>query len=263
MADIKWIKIVTDIFDNRKIRQIEKLPDADAILIIWFKLLCLAGDINENGLIIMTKDIPYTDEMLSVEFNKPIAVIRMALEIFQRFEMIEIINNIYCVSNWDKYQNIDGLEKIREQNRKRVAQYRERQKKLVSNQCNVTSNVTVTECNAIDKDIDKEKDIIEQEKKKYADYVSLKDSEYEKLVKRFGERFTKECITVLDNYKGAKKGRTYESDYRAILSWVVKRVEGDGLKPQPTKTEEYLEVDTENLSGEEYTNLIKGAKNVR
>lgn len=152
MADVKWIKIVTDIFDNRKIKQIERLPEADSIIVIWFKLLCLAGDINENGLIIITKDIPYTDEMLANEFNKPITIVRLALDVFQQFGMIEIINNIYCVSNWEKYQNIDSLEKIREQTRKRVAEHRKKQKLLALQDSNVTCNVTVTQSNATDKE---------------------------------------------------------------------------------------------------------------
>ena len=167
MADVKWIKIVTNIFDNRKIRQIEKLPDADSIIIIWFKILCLAGELNENGLITLTKDVPYTDEMLANEFGKELSVVRMALRIFEQFDMIEVINDIYCVSNWEKYQNTDGLEKIREQTRKRVAEHRKRQKLLISESSNVTCNVTLTQCNATDKEIDKEKDIdIYKEKNK-------------------------------------------------------------------------------------------------
>ena len=51
----------------------------------------------------------------------------------------------------------------------------------------------------------------------------MTEPEYDKLVSQFGEQFTLACIEELDNYKGAK-GRTYKSDYRAILSWVVDRV---------------------------------------
>ena len=168
MSEVKWIKIVTDIFDNRKIKQIEKLPEADAIIIIWFKLLCLAGELNENGLIMITKDVPYTDEMLANAFGKPINIIRLALEVFQKFRMIEIVNNMYCVSNWEKYQNIEGLDKIREQTRKRVAKHREKQKLLTLEDGNATSNVTVTQGNAIeeDKDIDKEKEKKEKKENK-------------------------------------------------------------------------------------------------
>lgn len=161
MADVKWIKIVTDIFGNRKIKQIESMPDADAILVIWFKLLCLAGNVNEGGLITITKDIPYTDEMLSTEFHRPLATIRLALSVFERYGMIEIIDNILCVSNWEKYQNFDTLDKIREQTRLRNLAYRERQR-LQLPQC-VTRHVTsrVTQCDATDKeeegDIEKER----------------------------------------------------------------------------------------------------------
>ena len=64
MNEVRWIKLAADIFDNRKIRQIEALPDGDAIIVIWLKLLCLAGTINDGGLIYFTREIPYTEEHL-------------------------------------------------------------------------------------------------------------------------------------------------------------------------------------------------------
>lgn len=51
MADVKWIKITTDIFDDEKILLIESLPDSDSIIVIWFKLLCLAGKMNNSGVL--------------------------------------------------------------------------------------------------------------------------------------------------------------------------------------------------------------------
>lgn len=153
-SDVKWIKIVTDIFDNRKIRQIESLPDGDAIIVIWMKLLCLAGDTNDHGMIYFTQDIPYTEQMLSNLFNRPLATIQFALKMFEQFEMITIVDNILQISNWEKYQNIEGLDRIREQTRKRVERHRER-KKL---NCNATCNVTVTQGNATEEEIDIEED---------------------------------------------------------------------------------------------------------
>lgn len=186
MAEIRWIKIMTDIFDNRKIRQIEKMPDADAILVIWLKILCLAGSLNADGFITFTNDIPYTDEMLANEFGRPIQTVRMALTIFQQFGMLELHQDIYRVSNWQKYQNIEGMDKIREQTRLRVANYRENQKALKapappdpepdpehetpsqsdSNECNVTCNATVTVSNATEKNKNKRR--IERENNKGA-----------------------------------------------------------------------------------------------
>ena len=154
MAEVKWIKLSTDIFNNRKIRQIEKMPDGDALVVIWLKILTLAGVVNDGGMIYFTKDIPYTDQLLATEFNRPIATIQMALNVFEQFGMIEITDNIICVSNWEKYQSADKLEEIRAQNRIRQANFRERQKALP---CNVTDNVTVTQSNATDIDIEEDK----------------------------------------------------------------------------------------------------------
>ena len=64
MADVKWIKIVTDIFDDEKILLIEQMPEADTIIVLWFKLLCLAGKANSNGLMMLNDKIAYTDASL-------------------------------------------------------------------------------------------------------------------------------------------------------------------------------------------------------
>lgn len=169
MADIKWIKITTDIFDNRKMKQIENMPDGDTILVIWLKLLTLAGNVNEDGYIYLTKDVPYNDQLLATQFNRPLATIQLALSVFEKFNMIEIVDDIIRVSNWEKYQNIEGMERIRQQTRKRVAKHRA----IKRLECNVTSNVTVTQCNATDKeeDIDKEKkEILKKESDDILDF---------------------------------------------------------------------------------------------
>ena len=78
-SEIKWIKIVTDIFDDEKILLIEAMPDADTIIVIWFKLLCLAGRLNSNGILILNERIAYTDEMLSHIFRRPINTVRLEI----------------------------------------------------------------------------------------------------------------------------------------------------------------------------------------
>ena len=57
----------------------------------------------------------------------------------------------------------------------------------------------------------------------YAEYVTMTDKEHEKLLADFGEDATGKMIAVLDNYKGSS-GKSYKSDYRAILVWVVDEV---------------------------------------
>ena len=164
MADVKWIKIVTDIFDNRKIKIIRKMPEGNAIVVTWFQILCLAGETNDNGLVYITKDIPYTEETLSNSFDTPLPIIKLALDTFIKLGMICTFNDFMCVSNWEKYQNTDGLEKIREQGR--IRKQRQREKQTLINPMSRDSHVTVTghvtQCHAteqdkeIDKDIEKE-----------------------------------------------------------------------------------------------------------
>lgn len=156
MADVKWIKITTDMFDNRKIKHLRKMPEGNNIVLIWVMLLTMAGRCNASGMIFLTENIPYTTKMLADELDFDENTIILALRVLSEFGMIVFDEKNFSISNWQEHQNIDGMEKIKEQNRKRVAKYREKQKLLA---CNVTSNVTVTESNAIDIDIDKEIDI--------------------------------------------------------------------------------------------------------
>lgn len=162
MSEIKWIKITTDIFDDEKICLIDALPDPDAILVIWFKILTLAGKHNSNGLLMMTDKVHYTDEMLATIFRRPLNTVRMALGVFEQFGMVEIIDGVITLPNWEKHQNIDGMEKIKEQTRNRVARHREKQKNLALG--NVTGNVTVTHGNALEED--KNKNRLDKDKKR-------------------------------------------------------------------------------------------------
>lgn len=165
MSEIKWIKITTDIFDDEKMCLIDALPDRDAIIVIWIKLITLAGKLNRKGVLAISKNIIYTDETLAQTFHRPLNTVRMALEVFEKFGMVEKIDGVIVLPNWEKHQNIDGMEKIKEQNRNRAARHRQKQKLLAqNNESNVTdnvmNNVTVTLGNAIDKELDKDKEII-------------------------------------------------------------------------------------------------------
>ena len=154
--EVKWIKICTDIFDDEKIALIDSMPDSDSILVIWFKLLCMAGKQNNGGVFMLNNKIAYNDEMLATIFRRPLNVVRLALSTFEKFGMVEIVDNVYTIPNWNKHQNLDKLEHEKEKTRKRVSDYRQKQKLLAQskddeNICNGYSNVTVTECNATDK----------------------------------------------------------------------------------------------------------------
>lgn len=156
MTEVKWIKLSVNMFEDEKIRLIESLPEADTILIIWIKLLAQAGKTNASGYIFLNEHIPYTDEMLAQIFIRPIGTVRLALKTFEQFGMIEISDDHFIsITNWEKHQNIEGLEKIRMDTKKRVQRHREKQKKLIgNNEC----NVTVTSGNETEEEEEIEKD---------------------------------------------------------------------------------------------------------
>jgi predicted phage replisome organizer len=260
MGEVKWIKLAADIFDNRKIRQIESLPDGDAIVVIWLKLLCLAGNINDSGLVYFTKEIPYTEEMMATQFNRPLPTIKLALQVFEQFGMIKTEDDLLKIANWEKYQNLEGLEKIREQNRIRKQNQRERERlesKSVTD--SVTGHVTVTQCHAIDKDIDidididkeKEREGEEEEKKKleqssstraqdirhkYGEYknVLLSDKDFEKLREEFPADW-QQRIESLSAYI-ASTGKTYKNHLATIRNWARRDQERGQIASKPTGT---------------------------
>jgi len=157
---VKWIKIVTDIFDDDKIKIIESLPEGYALIVCWFKVLCLAGKSNVYGMLMLNDRIAYTDEMLAAIFRMPINTVRYALDTFERMEMIERTDvGAVAVVNWEKHQNTKTLDDMRQKGRERVRRFRERQKQALlesgsqgDTECNVTgnvnANVTGNGCNA-------------------------------------------------------------------------------------------------------------------
>ncbi len=163
MAEIKWIKITTDIFDDDKILLIESLPDADSIIVIWFKLLCLAGKQNNSGVFLLNDRIPYTDKMLATIFRRKETTVHLALETFENFGMIEVVDGVITIPNWGKHQNLDAIEKKTEYMRGYMRNYREKQKQIAasssSDACktNSKSNVSRADKNRLDKS--KEEDI--------------------------------------------------------------------------------------------------------
>lgn len=158
MADVKWIKILTDIFDDEKILMIEAMPECDTIIVIWFKLLCLAGKQNNDGVFMMGR-IPYTDEMFSAIFRRPLNVVRLALNTFEEFGMIEIIRDTVTIPNWKKHQTLDAYEKKKERDRIYQAERRAAQRALVEKSSDTSSDVAfLEEERDLEEDKEEEKD---------------------------------------------------------------------------------------------------------
>lgn len=214
MAEVKWIKILVDIFDDEAIKLIEQMPDGDTLLVIWFKLLAKAGKTNDGGLVYLKENIPYTDEILATVFNKPIATIRLAMQTFKNLGMVELTNeHQILITNWEKHQNIEGMEQIRTYNRLAKQKQRAKEKELKLLQCqgqnknvndmSLTSQENkidilqnVNDCHETDIEVDKDKELntttitttasekTENEHNFYGEYcnVGLTKAQYGKLL---------------------------------------------------------------------------------
>lgn len=142
MANLQWLKLSTDFFDNNKIKLLESEKDGDTIIRVWIQLLITAMKCNYQGRLSLTEDKPMTVDEFSKIMGKSRKKITKCLEKFEELKMIIIEDNFYKIKKWSKYQSADKLEEIRLQNCLRQQKYREKMKSEKEK-----SNVTVTQRN--------------------------------------------------------------------------------------------------------------------
>jgi predicted phage replisome organizer len=229
MGDVKWIKIAVDIFDDDKILLIEQMPEGYAIIVAWFKLLSLAGKKNNSGVFVINDKIPYTDEMFSTIFRMPLQVVRLALTTFERFGMVEIINDAVTIPKWGKHQSLDKIEKQTEY----MAKYREKQRLLASGsktnsktncktncKTNSNTNVSGTELE-LDKELEKKKSsgAAAPDHTKYGVYgwVRLTEDEHTRLLADLGEAELKRCIDYVDESAQKNGNKNKWKDWNLVI----------------------------------------------
>ena len=155
MADVKWVKLTTDMFDNRKIRHLRRLPEGNNIVLIWVMLLTMAGRCNSGGMIFLTENIPYTPKMLADELDFEENTVLLAIDALTKLDMIVTDNGVFTIAGWEEYQNTDRLAEIREYNR--LAQQKSRAKKKLLQDVNDMS-MTSQRCHDTEEEEEKDKE---------------------------------------------------------------------------------------------------------
>lgn len=131
MAEVQWIKITVNMFDNRKIKHLRRLPDGDSIVLIWVMLLTMAGRCNAGGMIFLTENIPYTPKMLANELDFEESTVQLALKALEELDMVSTTDTGFLlIDGWEEHQNTAGMEKIRESKRLAQARWRAKKKEL-------------------------------------------------------------------------------------------------------------------------------------
>ena len=242
MADVKWIKLTTDMFDNRQIKHLRRLPDGNNIVLLWVMLLTMAGRCNAGGMIFLTENIPYTTKMLADELGFEENTVILGIEALGQLNMVVTNNGHFTIAGWEKYQNTDRLAELREKDRDRQRLKRAKNRALLGTSTDSPRTVhgqsTDSPDTDIDKDIelDKEKELSNTtptapKKHKYGEHnnVLLTDEEYTKLQDRFPSNYEDKINALSEGL--ALKGYKYKSHYLAILKWA----KNDEQKaPQPT-----------------------------
>ena len=132
----------------------------------------MAGQINDGGLVYITPDIGYSTESLAAEMQRPVSMVQLAMDCFVRFGMVEVDERgILFLTGWETYQNVDGLERIREQNR--VRQKRRYDKKKALKEAHVSSHVSITQSHAPEE----EKEIEREEEKEIHSIIHSREVE--------------------------------------------------------------------------------------
>lgn len=251
MADVKWIKIITDIFDDEKILLIEGLPDKDSIIVIWFKLLCLAGKQNNNGVFIMNDKIAYTDEMLSTIFRRPINTVRLAITTFEQYGMIEVIDGVITIPNWGKHQTLDKIEKKNEYQKEYMREYREKQKQIAcktNSNTNSKTNVSLLEEELeLDKELDKD---IKDNRAKSTRFVPPTLEEVQDYCLERNNKVDVERFIDFYTSKGWMVGKSKMKDWKAcVRTWERSNSTSTQQTQKPVK-KSAMEMVLESLKGE-------------
>ena len=254
MADVKWVKLTTDMFDNRKVKHLRKLPEGNNIVLIWVMLLTMAGRCNAGGMIFLTENIPYTPKMLADELDFEENTVMLALQALENLDMIVTDNGFFSIAGWEEYQNIEGMDKIREQNRLRQKKWYDKNKVLEAP--NVKPNVSITQPNATD--IDKEKELDKEKRKKDNTYTDILSSiandelkelylEYIKMRKMIKSPMTDRALTMLINKVNELEPNSLDNQKKLLETAIMNNWKSvyplkDAPKQdkQPSKQEEEL-----------------------
>lgn len=228
MAEVKWIKLDVSIPDNKKIKRIRKMPDGNNIVLFWVFLLSRAGESNQKGGLFFTENVPYTEDDLAADFDFSTEFVRFAIMTLEKYKMIELYDDIIFIRNWDEYQQMDKLEKIKEQNRIRQAKYKEKQQLLANS--NVTVTLPVTQGNATDIEIDLELDIDKENNISASSNKNSIESDFNKLWELYPNKKGKK--DAFNHYKRAiKNGATNKQIQDGIVNYKNDLAKNDWMKP--------------------------------
>ena len=128
MGELRWIKVATDLFENRKIRYLLRQPDGEKMVLMWIRLLCFAGRINDRGRVYFTEELPLDAATLADDAGCPQPFAARVLDELARLSMTDTDGGVLHIRNWGEFQEAENLEQIRKNRARRNARYYQHRK---------------------------------------------------------------------------------------------------------------------------------------
>lgn len=170
MYEIQWFKVESNIFSNRKIQIVLKLPEGDTYFRVWMQLIALAVECNNKGRLEIGENNPMTIQNFSKIMGKSNKKIKKILEKFLELEMLVKEGETFLIKNWDKYQSIEKYEKYQKQGRERQRRYRDKHKGEIEKSNGIQTLSNAEEKNTKDLENNKEENIREENENGFREY---------------------------------------------------------------------------------------------
>ena len=134
MNEVFWVRLFCAGFEDPRWLAIEQLPDADAVQIIYVRMVMLAGRSNADGLLLLHESLPYDVVTLAAVLRRSVPIVQFALTTLEKFRFIEVVDNIIAITDWDLMQATDELARLaarREKDRLRKQMERSERRRLL------------------------------------------------------------------------------------------------------------------------------------
>lgn len=259
MADVKWIKLIVGMFDGNSFKRIKKAKIGgesyrDKLTAVWFELMDFAGKCNSGGQLIENPEIPFSSiEDIAIMIDREPDELNLCMQFYISNHMVTVIDDVYLLANWSKYQNEDGLERIREQNRLRQQKWYEKQKALPD----VSLTLGLTSSNALDKEGDKEEEPIDIMSGKPDGFAENCREIVEYLNRKAGTNYRYSTDATQTKIRARLKEGFSKEDFFAVIDhrcaeWKTDERMSRFLRPETlfgTKFESYLQAAKTSASG--------------
>lgn len=227
-----WLKLKEDFFDEKYIKALRKLPDGDALTIVYLKMQLKS--LKTEGIIQYDHILPSAEEELALVLDEDVNIVRLTLTAIVNMGLVEKWENdtLYMVA----MQNLIGSETAVAE---RVRKHREKQKMLHCN-TEVTNSNTYIEKEKREKrkELEQDIEIIEENNiviAKANDSVSQSqlEEEFNVMWDMYPRKQGK--ANALKSYiKARKKGITKETIYNGVQDY-LNYIKIEKVKPQYIK----------------------------